>query len=413
MKINKERLWDRIQMLGEIGQSTNGGITRLAFSKEDRKATDLVIGWMREAGLEVWTDPVGNVFGRREGTVKGPVVLTGSHLDTVRNGGKFDGAAGVLSALEVIQTLNDYNIETILPIEIVIFVNEEGSRYAGGLMGSMAIAGLLPESILDEKDNEGIPLSTALKEFGGMPNQIHAAKRPGSDFAAFYELHIEQSQTLEKEDKSAGIVLGIAGPYQMKVIIYGRSGHAGAVAMNLRNDPMVAAGIIIQEVEKVAKETAPTTRGTVGYVKAFPGGHNVIPEKVELTIDIRDINEETRERVVSRIQKTITKICDERGLKSETIVTQNTPPVPVNKETIEKMKQIANEEKIPFTTVTSGAAHDAMIMGKLCPIGMVFIRSINGLSHCPEEFSTREDLADGTQILLHLIKDTANPPIIE
>lgn len=413
MNINIERLWSRIERLGEIGCSTNGGVTRLAFSKEDREATDLVISWMQEAKLEIWTDPVGNVFGRRKGKLRGPAVLSGSHLDTVRNGGKFDGAAGVLSALEVIQTLNDFKVETILPIEMAIFVNEEGSRYAGGLMGSMAVAGLLPETILNEKDNEGIPLSRALKEFGGMPNQIQDAKRPAADFAAFYELHIEQSQTLEKENKSTGIVLGIAGPYQMKVTIFGRSGHAGAVAMDLRKDPMVATGIIIQEVEKAVTETAPTTRGTVGYVEAFPGGHNVIPEKVEFTIDIRDINEVTRDRVVNRIQTFITKVCDERGLESEIIITQNTAPVPVHKKTIEKMKRIAIEENIPFASVTSGAAHDAMIMGKLCPIGMIFVRSIDGLSHCPEEFSKKEDLADGTQILLNLIKDTANPSIIQ
>ncbi|MFE8698431.1 Zn-dependent hydrolase [Cytobacillus sp. FJAT-53684] len=408
LEINSERLWNRIQVLGEIGSTKDGGVTRLAFSKEDREATDLVISWMREAGLEIWTDPVGNVFGKRKGKVQEPVILTGSHLDTVRNGGKFDGAAGVLSALEVLQTLEDNNIETTLPIEMAIFVNEEGSRFAGGLMGSMAVAGLLPESILDEKDNEGISLASALKEFGANPDRILASKRPSSEIAAFFELHIEQSQTLEEENKPTGIVLGIAGPYQMKVRIFGRSGHAGAVAMNLRRDPMVAAGMIIQEVERSAIEKAPTTRGTVGYIKAHPGGHNVIPEEVELTIDYRDINLDTRDKVVNRIRDYINKVCDERGLKNEIIVTQDTAPVPVKEEILEQMTAVAKELKIPFSKVTSGAAHDAMIMGRLCPIGMIFVRSINGLSHCPEEYSTKEDLSDGAQVLLYTVTNTAN-----
>lgn len=408
LKINSERLWNRIQKLGEIGSTKDGGVTRLAFSKEDRLATDLVISWMREAGLEIWTDPVGNVFGKYKGKLKGPVILTGSHLDTVRNGGKFDGAAGVLAALEVLQTLKENNIETTLPIEMVTFVSEEGSRFAGGLMGSMAVAGLLPKNILDEKDNDGISLANALEVFGAKPDQIFASKRLNSEIAAFYELHIEQSQTLEEENKSVGIVLGIAGPYQMKVRISGRSGHAGAVAMNLRKDPMIAAGMIIQEVENSAIETAPTTRGTVGFIKAYPGGHNVIPEEVELTIDYRDIDTETRNKVVNRIRDYINKICEERGLKSEIIVTQDTEPVPVKQEILDEMTAVAKEQEIPFAKVTSGAAHDAMIMGNLCPIGMVFVRSINGLSHCPEEYSTKEDLTDGVQVLLHTVINTAN-----
>lgn len=408
MEINSERLWDRIETLGAVGGMANGGVTRFAFSKEDREATDLVIQWMREAGLDIRIDPVGNVFGRRKGRKEGPVILTGSHLDTVNNGGKFDGAAGVLSALEILQTLEENSVETTLPMEMVIFVNEEGSRFAGGLMGSMAIAGLLPKSLFEEEDKDKMSLFEAVQKFGGDPDQFLAAKRPSSDFAAFYELHIEQSQTLEKENKSVGIVLGIAGPYQMKVRIFGRSGHAGAIAMDLRKDPMVAAGIIIQEVERSAIETATTTRGTVGFIKAYPGGHNIIPEEVEFTIDYRDINIETRDRVIKRIRDYIDEICKERGLKSKIVITQDTPPTPVKKEVLERMVKVAEEQRTPFTMLTSGAAHDAMIMGRLCPIGIIFVRSLNGLSHCPEEFTSKKDLADGTQLLLAIIYDAAN-----
>lgn len=409
MKINSERIWRRIQQLGEIGATKDGGVTRFAFSTEDIKATDLVMEWMKEAGLAVTTDAIGNVFGRRHGKTEGLPVLTGSHLDSVPNGGKFDGVAGVITALESLQVLHENQIETQLPIEMVIFVSEEGSRFPGGLMGSMALAGSLLEDIIHTlKDDKGTTLKEALEDFGAQPEKLAEARRSKNEFTAFYELHIEQAEVLEYRNVPVGIVTGIAGPYQMTVHIFGRSGHAGATPMGLRKDPMVAAGMIIQEVERSAIEEGSTIRGTVGYLRAYPGAHNVIPEKVELTLDYRDIHPENRLKAVQRIRKYITDICQERGLESEIITNIDTPPTILDERIIRIMEETAKEIDISAMTLPSGAAHDAMIMHSLCPTGMIFVRSRDGLSHCPAEFTTQEDLEQGATLLLHTLVKTAN-----
>lgn len=408
MRVNSQRMWQRIEELGQIGLTAEGGITRLAFSPEDRKATDKVIKWLKELGLEVRTDAIGNLFARRKGKTDGPPVLVGSHLDSVPNGGKFDGAAGVIAALEVVQVLEEEGVETELPIEVVSFVNEEGSRYAGGLMGSMAVAGLLEETITQLKDKQGVPLFEALKAYGAQPDKLKEARRQKGDFTAYFELHIEQATLLEERNLACGIVTGIAGPHQLTVRIKGRSGHAGATPMHRRKDPLVAAGMIIQEVERSALETGETTRGTVGYIRAYPGAVNVIPEQVEFTLDYRDIDLEKRQRAVERIKDYIQRICAERGLSYDIETDLETPPTPMDEGLIRLLEETAGKQGIPVMRLPSGAAHDAMIMQRICPSAMIFVRSQKGLSHCPEEFTKKEDLEQGAQLLLHAVLETAN-----
>lgn len=408
LRVNSQRIWNRIEDLGQIGLAPEGGVTRLAFSKEDRRATDKMIEWMKEVGLEVRTDAIGNLFARRKGRTDGPPVLVGSHLDSVPNGGKFDGAAGVIAALEVVQVLEEERVETELPIEVVSFVNEEGSRYAGGLMGSMAVAGLLAENITQIKDKQGITLGEALKAYGAQPEKLAEAKRNQGDFTAYFELHIEQATLLEQNNLACGIVTGIAGPHQLTVRIKGRSGHAGATPMNMRKDPMVVAGMIIQEVERSAMETGETTRGTVGYIRAYPGAVNVIPEQVEFSLDYRDIDLEQRERAVERIKRYIHQLCHQRGLTYEIETDLDTPPTLMDEHLIRILEASAGEQRIPVMKLPSGAAHDAMIMQRLCPSAMIFVRSQDGLSHCPEEFTSQEDLEQGAQLLLHAVLKTAN-----
>ncbi|HCJ56849.1 MAG TPA: Zn-dependent hydrolase [Clostridiaceae bacterium] len=409
MNINKERLWNRIQELGLIGADPEGGVSRFAFSPEDKKASKLVMTWMKEAGLKVRVDAVGNIFGRIDGLAQGPVVLTGSHLDSVKNGGKFDGVAGVISALEVLQVMKENNKETKYPVEMVIFVNEEGSKFPGGLMGSMAIAGKLTrEYLYNTKDSSVTTLREAIKQYGGHPDNFLDARRSPSELKAFLELHIEQAGFLEYKNMPVGVVSGIAGPYQMKLCLRGRTGHAGAAPMQGRRDPMVAAGMIIQEVEQSAIEAAFTTRGTIGYIKAFPGGHNIIPETVDLTIDYRDIDISSRTQAVDRIKKYISEVCKIRRLEHELEVTQDTPPVIINEKIVKLLDNTAKEHGIPTIIMPSGAAHDAMIMAELCNIGMIFVRSREGLSHCPKEFSSKEDLELATELLLHSIIKVAD-----
>lgn len=408
MKVNSERMWERIQELGEIGATPEGGVTRLAFSKEEREATDRMIQWMRELGLEVRTDGIGNLFARRRGKSDGPPVLMGSHLDSVPNGGKFDGAAGVVAALEVVQVLEEQGIETELPIEVVSFVNEEGSRFAGGLMGSSAVVGKLSENVLDTRDREGILLRDALKEYGVQPERIFDARLSKGAYTAFYELHIEQSVMLEEHDLAVGIVTGIAGPCQLTVQIGGRSGHAGATPMGSRRDPLVAAAMIIQEVERSAIEAGKTTRGTVGYVKAYPGAANVIPERVEFSLDYRDIDLAQRTRAIEHIKSYIATLCQERGLVQNVMVDLEIPPTVLDERVVKLLTETAAEQQLATLPLPSGAAHDAMNMHELCPTGMIFVRSKDGLSHCPEEYSTPEDLAEGANLLLHAVVKTAN-----
>lgn len=404
--VDKDRIWERIQKLGEIGTADDGGINRFAFTDEDWKATSLVREWMKEAGLRTWIDPIGNVFGRLDGKVDGPVILTGSHLDTVPNGGKFDGIAGVVAALEVLQIMKENSIENEYPVEMVIFRNEEGSRFPGGLMGSLAVTGKLPSNYAYEIiDKNGSILADTLKKYGIDPEKIQDAKR--TDIKSFFELHIEQASILENSDIPVGIVTGIAGAYQMKLNIYGRSGHAGAVPMEGRKDPMTAAAMIIQEVERSAIQTD-TTRGTVGYINSKPGGHNIIPAEVEITLDYRDIDMEARRKAIERIKNYIYRICEERDLKSQLIITQDAPAIIINEGIVKLLENTAEELLIPTMSMPSGAAHDAMIMAKICKTGMIFVRSKEGLSHCPEEFSSKEDLALATELLFHSIKKAAN-----
>lgn len=410
MMVNKERMWKRIQELGRIGATPEGGVSRFAFTPEDDEAVKMVEGWMKEIGLKVRRDAAGNLFGRLEGMKQEPVVMTGSHLDSVLNGGKFDGAAGVVAALEVLQHIRENNNKTQLPIEMVAFSNEEGSRFPGGLMGSLAVAGRLTGDYaygLEDKDK--VTLAEELLKRGLEPgNMINSGR---SDIKHFLELHIEQAKVLEENDIPVGIVTGIAGPCQMLLNIYGRSGHSGAVPMDGRQDPMVVAGMVIQEVERSALEAAATTRGTVGYISSKPGGHNIIPAEVELTLDYRDIDAAARQRAVERIKGYIASICIERNISYRLTVTQDAPPTMIGDKMTGLLKRTADELQIPALLMPSGAAHDAMIMSNICDIGMIFVRSRDGLSHCPGEFTSKDDLELAAEILLNSVIKLANEDI--
>jgi len=403
LQINKERLWDRVQHLGEIGQ-TDEGITRLAFSSENQRARNLVIKWMEDIGLKLREDEAGNIFGRYNGEVDNPVILTGSHLDTVINGGKFDGAAGVISSLECLQVMKENNIKPKFPIEIVIFVNEEGVRFPGGLMGSKAVTGLLDSDYPYKlKDRSGKTLAESMKKYWGRPDKIIEAKRKKGETKAFYELHVEQGRKLEQMNKPVGIVSAIAGPHQLELKILGEAGHAGTVPMEERKDPVLAFAYIRQKVEELIAKASSQIRGTVGYIEAFPGAHNVIPSKTIFTLDFRDINEKTRDSVIDNLKEYIDKLCHEKGLKYRLETTQKTSPVVIDKKVRELMVNEAENAGINYEIIPSWAAHDAMVMSNICKVGMIFIRSKEGRSHCPEEFSSKEDLSEGTNLLFNIL----------
>lgn len=399
-KINAARVNQRLAHLAQFGRTGEGGITRFALTAEEKAATDAVAAWMAEAGLEVRRDAAGNLFGRLPGRRQGPAVLTGSHLDSVPNGGNFDGPLGVLGALEAVQSMREQGAVPELPIEVVSFMGEEGSRFPWGLMGSSFLNGTFPcDQLAAMKDRQGISLEEALRQYGARPEAVHSAAVPAGRYAAYVEMHIEQAGVLESHNLPVGIVTGIAGMRQLRAVIRGRAEHAGACPMELRRDPMPAAAELVLAAERLARESDPATRATVGFLQASPGAANVIPAQVELTLDIRDLDGARRDACVERVRAALAEICRRRGLEGELVVEHTSPPVRCHPELISTMAAAARSlGREPFQ-LPSGAVHDAANVAALCPVGMIFVRSRGGLSHCPEEYTSPEDVAAGTELL--------------
>jgi allantoate deiminase len=405
--VNQERLWNRLMALGEIGKQEEGGITRLSFSKEERQAKDLVASFMREAGLMVREDAVGNLIGRREGkNLQASAVLIGSHVDSVYNGGNFDGPLGVLSGIEVLQTMHEENIVTEHPLEVMAFTDEEGARFSFGMIGSRGIAGTLTQEHLENKDQQGIAIRQAMKEAGFDPAAIRNAARPAGSVKAYVELHIEQGKILEGKDLSVGIVTGIAGPLWLKFVLEGEAGHAGTTPMNIRHDALAASAEIFQVIEREAASTG-TTVGTVGQLQLFPGGINIIPGRVEFTLDLRDIDEAVRDQVEQRILAESNSLCHNRGIRLQTEVLQRVAPAPCSDLIQQAAREACNTAGLEIFTLPSGAGHDGMQLTHLCPMGMLFIRSKDGISHNPAEWSSKEDCAAGAEVLYYTVLNLA------
>lgn len=410
MQINQQRLMERLQYLSQFGAIPGGGVTRLALGPEERAATGAVAGWMADAGLAVRRDAVGNLFGRLEGRRPGPAVLTGSHLDSVPSGGNYDGPAGVLTALEAVQSMREAGQIPELPIEVVSFIGEEGSRFPYGLMGSAFFSGRFPyDQISAMEDRSGVTLADALAEYGANPVDARTAVVAPGTYSAYIEVHIEQSGLLESKALPVGIVSGIAGMRQLKGIIRGRAEHAGACPMELRRDPMPAVAEVILEVERAARESGPTTRATVGFVQAHPGAANVIPAQAEMSFDIRDLDGDRRDACVERVKRFFAEACKRRGLAGEITLQHTSVPIRCDARIVAAMDEASGSLGLDPFHLPSGAVHDGANVAAICPVGMIFLRSRDGLSHNPQEFTSAEDLARGTQLLAGTLWRLANP----
>lgn len=404
LMINAERLWDRLMQLGKIGrQEVGGGVKRLSFTAEERAAKDLVAGFMREAGLTVREDEAGNLIGRKEGrNPAAPVVLVGSHIDSVPHGGDFDGPLGVLAGVEALQTMQEQGIETDHPIEVIAFTDEEGTRFGFGMIGSRAIAGRLKPEDLQARDKDGITIAEAMRQSGLDPEQIgNAVRKPGS-VKAYLELHIEQGKVLESRELAVGVVSGIAGPIWVKFTLEGEAGHAGTTPMTIRRDALAAAAEIMLCIEREASRTGSTV-GTIGKLQAFPGGVNVIPGRVEFTLDLRDVDEAVRDEVEERIMRDASVICERRGIRLQVENMQRVAPVRCSREVQEAIQEACEAEGLPVFTLPSGAGHDGMQLVDLCPVGMMFARSKDGISHNPAEYTSKEDCAKSADVLYRTI----------
>jgi allantoate deiminase len=406
--IDGERLWRRISDLGEIGKQEGGGVTRLSFTEEERAAKDKVASYMEEVGLSVYEDAVGNLFGRRKGkNPDSPTVLVGSHIDSVYNGGDFDGPLGVLAGIEVLQTMEEQGIETEHTIEVVAFADEEGSRFSFGMIGSRALAGkLTPEDLEVYEDRDGVSVAEAMRAYGLDPKRLGDAARSVGSIQAYVELHIEQGRVLENEDLPVGIVTGIAGPVWRRFILEGETGHAGATPMNLRRDALAAAAEIMVLIEAEAAKTGLTV-GTVGQLDLEPGGINIIPGRVEFSLDLRDIDEGVRDRVEGRIMEGVEEICRRRGVELEVETLQRLAAAPCSELVRGAAERACERLGVRVHALPSGAGHDGMQLTDLCPMGMIFIRSRGGISHNPDEWSSREDCATGAEVLYHTVLDLA------
>ncbi|WP_328587726.1 Zn-dependent hydrolase [Alteribacter lacisalsi] len=405
--VNGERMARRLYELSKIGLTEDGGSNRISFTKEEKEAKNLAKLWMEEAGLTVKEDGAGNVIGRLEGASSKAVVMSGSHLDSVPNGGHFDGPLGVLAAIEVAQAWKDTDFVPEKSYEVVVFTDEEGARFNSGLTGSRAITGTLdPDEKRTLTDADGKLFEDVMQENGLSLSSIKEAARDFTDVDAFVEVHIEQGKKLEKEDLPVGVVQGIAGPSWLDVTFTGAAGHAGNTPMDDRTDALVAAGIFIAEIEKLPSRFSPSAVATVGKVNVKPNGVNVIAGEVQMTVDVRDIHEDTRNSLQEAIFAKACEIAEERNIEVTTKEIMSAPPVKVTEEMQQKAAAAVQKavDREPYF-LPSGAGHDAMIMGKKTSIAMLFTRSRDGISHNPAEWSSLNDCVHTVHALKHLLED--------
>ncbi|HEU5431296.1 MAG TPA: Zn-dependent hydrolase [Thermomicrobiales bacterium] len=397
VRIDGERLQGSLDELAAIGATPGGGVTRLALTDEDRAARDLLRRWLTDAGLAVRIDDFGTMTGRRAGREDGPAVLLASHIDSVRNGGRFDGAYGVLAALEVVRTLNDRGVVTRRPLELVNWTNEEGVRFEPAMMASGAVAGRFTRDYVHGRaDRAGLRFGDELRRIGYFGDE---ADRPGPA-AAYLELHIEQGPVLEAAGLPVGVVEGIVGIAWSDVTIDGHADHAGPSPMELRHDALAAAARMISGVEEIARETSDAV-GTVGRIQAEPNVINTIPGRVVMSADFRHPERDTLDALVEGLQELAAETAAERGVTIAVERFWTSEPTPFAPEVIAAVAAAAAELGLPAMRLWSGAGHDAKYAQGIWPAGMIFVRSAGGLSHCEDEFSAPADLAAGANVLLH------------
>ena len=395
-------------LFATINQYNSGdkGITRIAYSNEEQTCTHAFMRMCKAENLDIRMDSCGNVIARREGKIEGlPPVAMGSHLDTVYQGGKYDGVLGVTAALEVIKRLNEKKIETNHPIEVISFACEESSRFGVSTVGSKAMTGLFEKDKYRHlKDKDGITLENALSYCALDINGIDQASRVNEEFKAFFELHIEQGPVLVNNHKKIGIVTGIAAPVRLIVRITGKASHSGTTPMNMRKDALLGAAEIALELEKVAKaEEDFGTVATLGVMEVFNGAMNVVPGDVELKIDMRSTSLKSRQRVQDHLVQTIASIKENRKLEIESIEISSEDPVLLSPEINNALEMVCKDMNIPYQLMQSGAGHDAMNMTRLCPVGLLFVPSVDGISHHPNEYTAIEDILIGIDVLEEVV----------
>mgnify|MGYP005840390053 CR=1 FL=1 len=413
--VDRQRILSELRTFARIGYSPDGGINRLAFSRADRQARQVLLHRMRSLRLEPRVDAFGNVFGRlpvaREPDL--PPVLVGSHLDTVPGGGRFDGAAGVVAALEVVAALRQHSVVPRRPVEVVSFACEESSRFGRGTLGSALVAGTVePEEILELRDAHGLTVRQVLELVGLAPDRLATVRRRPGDYTAYLELHIEQGRVLEETGARLGIVEAIAAPTRFRLELVGRADHSGATPMPLRRDALAGAAEVILAVERLAQETSGVV-GTVGTIRIEPGAINVVPGRAELGIDVRSSDRETKATVVEALRRAVEEIARRRGLEWSLQTLTDEEPVALHPALAALLERCARARGLPALRMVSGAGHDAMQMARICPSGMVLVPSREGISHSRQEWTPPDDIVLGTQVLLDAVLHLAEHGLSE
>lgn len=379
-----------------------GGLTRVFLSPEHRAAADLVLGWMREAGMSARLDDIGNAVGRYEGERAGlPCLMLGSHLDTVRDAGRYDGMLGVVTAIECVAALKGRKLP--FAIEAIGFGDEEGVRFGTTMLGSQAIAGVVDPAVLDKQDARGVTIRQALSEFGLNPAGVKAVARRKSDVLAYVELHIEQGPVLESEGLPVGVVTAINGFSRLKVALRGLAGHAGTVPMNLRRDALAAAAECVLAVERIAKRDADLV-GTVGRIEAKPGAINVIPGEVHFTIDVRAPRDELRAQAVRSAIHEVESIAQRRNVRCEIETLQELGVAECAPWLMRQLERAVAAEGFAVRKLPSGAGHDGMALKSIADIAMLFVRCKGGISHNPAEAISADDAGAGARTLFRFIE---------
>ncbi len=413
-EINKDRLLRDLNAVSRIGLGAGGSVTRLVFSVHELRSRQLLVHLMNQAGLDVRVDAVGNVFGRLPAGQDAPAVLAGSHLDSVIQGGRYDGPVGVIGALEAVRTLKESGLRLPVPLESVCFVGEESSRFGFATLGSSLVAGdVAMDDFANAVDAGGTRLEDVLSSFGIDRENLASLKRDPQTIKAYFELHIEQGPVLEFKKKKIGVVTAIAAPSRFRVVFRGQADHSGTTPMAMRKDALVAAGYLITYIDEVCREHADEggVVGTVGAIKVEPGVINAIPGRVELQVDVRSIDSSSKRKAAGLIRKRARRIASERGMKVEVLTIRDEEPVPLHPRVISLIRATCEERAVPFEVMPSGAGHDAMQMARITPTGMIFIPSINGVSHNPTEWTDPEDICLGAQLLVETLLRAAHAEI--
>lgn len=397
------RVMARIESLGELSESPDG-LTRRSFTPQHRQANDLVASWMRDAGMTVREDAIGNIIGRYEGKRKGaPAVMIGSHLDTVVMAGKYDGMLGVLTGIACVEVLNSEETRLPFAIEVIGFVDEEGVRFQSTYLGSRAVTGHLDAALLSVEDKDGVSLSDALTLFGLDPGKVADAVRARDDLLAYLEVHIEQGPVLENENTPVGVVTAISGATRALVTIDGEAGHAGTLPMAMRRDALAAAAECITAIETICVE-AEGVVGTVGEITVEPGASNVVAGRCAFTLDLRAAADADRHAAFRDIQSKLARIAKARCVDATIDIRHEVGSTPCNAGVIACISQAMEACGHPVVQLPSGAGHDAAAMAELVPVGMLFVRCEGGISHSPSENVADNDAAAALNVMLHVLR---------